>query len=90
MDDENKAQQAQDRQITKDEITAHSAEGDCWLLIEGKVYDVSPYMDKHPGGSDILLANASGQDASEAYEDADHSKRAKEMLKKYFIGVLAQ
>ena len=46
-------------------------------------------MSKHPGGSDIMIANSNGEDASEAYEDADHSKRAKEMLKKYLIGTIA-
>jgi cytochrome b involved in lipid metabolism len=38
------------RKITKDEVVAHSVDGDLWVIIEGKVYDVSVYMAKHPGG----------------------------------------
>ena len=76
------------RKITLDEIKLHKEEGDCWLIIRGKVYDVSKYMEKHPGGSDLLLENSDGKDATSDYEDADHTKRAREMLNKYYIGDL--
>ena len=78
------------RIITLDEVKLHNKEGDCWLIIEKKVYDVSPYMSKHPGGSDILLENTDGKDATEDYENADHTKRAREMLNTYYIGELAE
>ena len=74
------------RKISTDEVKLHNTNGDCWLIIRGKVYDVSQYMEKHPGGADLLKDNSSGKDASEAYEDADHTKKAKEMLAKYYIG----
>ena len=76
------------RQITLDEVKLHHDDGDCWLIIRGKVYDVSKYMDKHPGGADLLKDNSNGKDASQDYEDADHTKRAREMLSKYYIGDL--
>ena len=75
--------------LSTEEVAVHSQEGDLWVIIAGKVYDVSVYMKTHPGGADILLANANGQDATEAYEDADHTKRAREMIKKYYVGDLA-
>jgi cytochrome b involved in lipid metabolism len=31
---------------------------DCWLVIEGKVYDVTPFLDEHPGGFDTLVSNS--------------------------------
>ncbi len=86
---ENQSQAAQ-RKIGIDEIKAHSTNGDCWIIIRGKVYDVSKYMDSHPGGFDIILENANGKDATEEYDDADHTKRAKEMLNKYYIGDLVE
>ncbi len=76
------------RQITMDELKLHNKDGDCWLCINDKVYDVSVYMAKHPGGSDLLLDNSHGKNATQPYEDADHSKRAREMLKTYYIGDL--
>ena len=76
------------RILTIDEVKAHCQDEDCWIIIEGKVYDVSKYMGIHPGGKEILLENSNGQDCTEAYEEADHTKRAKEMLKKYYVGDL--
>ena len=36
---------------------SHSKEEDCWLVIDGNVYDVTPFLDEHPGGFDIILAS---------------------------------
>lgn len=78
------------RPITIEEVKVHNKEGDCWLIIENKVYDVSVYMSKHPGGDEILIGNSNGKDATQEYTDADHTKRAREMLSKYYIGDLVQ
>ena len=51
---------------------------------------MSDYMAKHPGGFEIMIENAGGKDATEEYENADHTRRAKEMVKKYYIGDLAK
>ncbi|CAN8291521.1 unnamed protein product [Cochlearia groenlandica] len=67
------------------EAASHNKQDDCWVVIDGKVYDVSSYMDEHPGGDDVLLA-ATGKDATDEFEDAGHSKTARELMEKYFIG----
>jgi cytochrome b involved in lipid metabolism len=36
--------------ITLAECQEHMSDKDCWLVIEGKVYDVTPFLDEHPGG----------------------------------------
>jgi len=51
------------------------------------VYDVTPFLDEHPGGEEILLENA-GIDSSENFEDVGHSSDAREMLEEYYIGEL--
>uniref|UniRef100_A0A803QQ18 Cytochrome b5 heme-binding domain-containing protein n=1 Tax=Cannabis sativa TaxID=3483 RepID=A0A803QQ18_CANSA len=51
------------------------------------VYDLSSYLDEHPGGDDVVLA-ATGKDATEDFEDAGHSKTAKELMQSFFIGEL--
>eukprot|EP00270_Netrium_digitus_P016162 TRINITY_DN5764_c0_g1_i1.p1 TRINITY_DN5764_c0_g1~~TRINITY_DN5764_c0_g1_i1.p1 ORF type:complete len:133 (-),score=30.97 TRINITY_DN5764_c0_g1_i1:173-571(-) len=48
---------AKGRVISKAEVAQHSARNDCWIIIKQKVYDVSMYVDEHPGG-DAILANA--------------------------------
>jgi cytochrome b involved in lipid metabolism len=49
------------------------------------VYDVSKYLDDHPGGAEVLL-DVAGQDADEFFEDIGHSNDARAELKKYLIG----
>ncbi|MBA0739081.1 hypothetical protein Gogos_012379, partial [Gossypium gossypioides] len=46
---------------------------DCWLIIFGKVYDVTPFMDiDHPEGGEVLLS-ATGKDVTNDFEDVGHS-----------------
>ena len=52
-----------------------------------KVYDVTSYLDDHPGGAEVML-DVSGQDADEFFEDIGHSNDAREELAKHQIGVL--
>lgn len=40
-----------------EEVKNHSKEEDCWLVIDGFVYDVTKFLDEHPGGFDIILQN---------------------------------
>ena len=65
------------------EIFDHNTKESCWLLIEGKVYDVTNF--KHPGGKQILLQNA-GQDATTQFEDIGHSQKAFDDMKGLLIG----
>jgi cytochrome b involved in lipid metabolism len=50
-----------------------------------KVYDVSKYLDDHPGGAEVML-DVAGKDADEFFEDIGHSKEARLELTKYYIG----
>ncbi|XP_022958296.1 cytochrome b5-like [Cucurbita moschata] len=68
-----------------EEVAKHNKTKDCWLVISGKVYDVTPFMEDHPGGDEVLLS-ATGKDASNDFEDVGHSDSAREMMNKYYIG----
>ena len=68
-----------------EECSKHRSEKDCWLIIHGKVYDVTRFLDEHPGGYDIVVA-ASGKDGTEDFEEIGHSTTAQEMLHDYYIG----
>ncbi|KAM7484445.1 hypothetical protein LguiA_000454 [Lonicera macranthoides] len=72
---------------TMNEASLHNSKDDCWVVIDGKVYDVSSYLDEHPGGDDVILA-ATGKDATDEFEDAGHSKSARELMESFFIGEL--
>lgn len=40
---------------------------DCWIAVKGQVYDVTPYLQEHPGGVAAIVMNA-GKDATEDFE----------------------
>jgi hypothetical protein len=43
---------------TLEECSKHATEKDCWLIIHGNVYDVTNFLDEHPGGYDIVVSNS--------------------------------
>lgn len=51
------------------------------------VFDITEYLQDHPGGADVLVETA-GTDATAAYEDVGHSEDAREIMQPYLVGVL--
>ncbi|OVA14585.1 Cytochrome b5-like heme/steroid binding domain [Macleaya cordata] len=72
---------------TLEEASQHNTRDDCWVVLDGKVYNVTEYLDEHPGGDDVLL-NATGRDAIEDFEFVGHSKNARGLMQMYCIGEL--
>ncbi len=65
----------------------HKTASSCWFVIRGTVYDVTAFLEDHPGGDDVLKDKA-GQDATQAFEDIGHSPEAEQQMAKYAIGKL--
>jgi cytochrome b involved in lipid metabolism len=75
-------------------IAKHNTVSDCWLLIGGKVYNVTNYISSHPGGV-AEIGNNCGTDATAAFQTKggrgnSHSQSANNMLAAYYIGDLNQ
>ncbi|GKU88013.1 hypothetical protein SLEP1_g2328 [Rubroshorea leprosula] len=70
--------------ISSDELKQHDELGDLWISIQGKVYDVSSWVNKHPGGDGPLLSLA-GQDVTDAFI-AYHPGTAWQYLDEFFTG----
>ncbi|XP_076449750.1 cytochrome b5-like isoform X2 [Babylonia areolata] len=68
-----------------EEVKAHNDSKSAWLIIHNQVYDVTKFLDEHPGGEEVLLEQA-GADGSEAFEDVGHSTDARDLMKDYLIG----
>ncbi|NXD85869.1 CYB5B protein, partial [Halcyon senegalensis] len=68
-----------------EEVGKRNSCREAWLVIHGRVYDVTRFLEEHPGGEEVLLEQA-GRDATESFEDVGHSIDAREMLKQYYIG----
>lgn len=68
-------------------IKTRASNCDVLIIIHNKVYDVTHFLEEHPGGEEILLKYA-GKDATEAFEEVDHSPLALNLLQEYEIGPL--
>lgn len=75
------------KQYTLDEVSYHDTFGDCWIVLYDRVYDITDFLQLHPGGYDVLLENA-GRDATIAFIGTGHSKAAIASLQIYEIGEL--
>lgn len=56
-------------------MSLHATSDNCWLLIHDRIYDVTNFLDLHPGLSAPLLQFA-GDDASEVFAEVSHSTTA--------------
>jgi len=81
------------RVIRLEEVSKHNIgkgpDKSVWVVVHDKVYDVTKFLDEHPGGEEILIENG-GMDATENFEDVGHSSDAREMLSEYYVGELAE
>ncbi|CAG8434507.1 673_t:CDS:1 [Scutellospora calospora] len=53
--------------ISAKEVAKHNTRQDCWVIIHGKVYDVTKFLPEHPGGVKVILDQA-GKDATAAFD----------------------
>jgi cytochrome b involved in lipid metabolism len=58
-------------EFKRDQVQMHRTKDDCWLIIgpagKKKVYDITAFLDDHPGGPELLL-DLAGQDAQDEFE----------------------
>ncbi|GEQ67925.1 hypothetical protein JCM33374_g1591 [Metschnikowia sp. JCM 33374] len=72
--------------ISYQDVSAHSSKDDCWVIIHGKVYDVSTFLDDHPGGAAVILKYA-GKDATKAFDPIHPGDTLTKYLpEKYHLG----
>ncbi|OJI86157.1 hypothetical protein ASPTUDRAFT_187565 [Aspergillus tubingensis CBS 134.48] len=73
--------------FTLEQVQKHNTADDLWIVLHNKVYNVTNYLEDHPGGKEVLI-EAAGTDATEAFEEIGHSDEAREQLEPYFVGDL--
>lgn len=64
--------------LTRDAVASHNKPDDLWCIIDHKVYDLSEFVDAHPGGS-VVLEQIAGTDATSAF----YNLHRQEVLEKY-------
>ena len=58
MEDMKRDGSTPDKQFTREEIEKHRSADDCWIVVNGKVYDATSVLSWHPGGSASIMAHA--------------------------------
>ncbi|KAG0454831.1 hypothetical protein HPP92_024123 [Vanilla planifolia] len=74
----------QKKYITLEELQRHRNRSDLWISVDGKVYDVTKWIDDHPGG-EIPLLNLAGQEATDPFL-AFHPPSSRKLLDRFFVG----
>lgn len=41
-----------------EDISKHNKEGDAWIVIDGRIYNISKFASIHPGGKLVILEYA--------------------------------
>lgn len=74
---------------TWQDVAAHNTANSAWVIIEGQVYDITQFLDRHPGGSEMLLL-AAGRECTDLYNSyhALATKDTRKYLDAYHIGAL--
>ncbi len=75
--------------ISASEVALHNTASDCWVVIDGSVYQLDKYMSQHPGGMSVLTSLC-GKDGSRAFAN-QHAQQARpnSELAKLYLGQLA-
>lgn len=83
---------SQSIEYSLDEISTHNTEESLWIAISGSVYDVTDFLNKHPGSAKPLLKHA-GKDATKSFMKVKkHAKNENlpTFMKSLCIGKLKQ
>ena len=68
-------------------VVSHNKEWDCWIILDSLVYDITVYLQHHPGGKDAILEYA-GKDATAAFNAVHPWMNFKVILEKLLVGRL--
>ncbi len=74
-------------EVTRKELSRHRTRKDAWMAIDGKVYNVTAYMDFHPGGWDELMRGA-GKDATDLFNEVHRWVNYDSMMAACLVGKL--
>ncbi|KAF9468150.1 acyl-CoA dehydrogenase [Collybia nuda] len=77
--------------FTEIAVAKHNKQGDLWIIIDADVYDISKFIEVHPGGRSVLLdENIAGKDATETFYSLHRSEiLQKPQYARLKIGIVA-
>jgi hypothetical protein len=70
--------------FTADQVAQHNSASDCYIIINGKVYDARSYINQHPGGMEAIVSGC-GTDATDMFAQI-HSQSVYSILSPFYVG----
>jgi len=77
------------REVTRSELKKHRKRKDAWMALNGVVFNVTDYMDFHPGGWDELVKGA-GRDATDMFNEIHRWVNYQGLLEACVVGKLVE
>lgn len=71
--------------VTPEELAKHDKKEDCWVALKENVYNVTSYLQYHPGGEEELMKGA-GKDATELFNEVHMWVNFESILAKCLVG----
>lgn len=71
--------------LSTDEVAKHDKEDDCWVMIGEDVFNVTEFLDDHPGGKASIIPFA-GKDATEAFDMLHQRSVLDKYAKEFYVG----
>ncbi|OZJ03889.1 hypothetical protein BZG36_03959 [Bifiguratus adelaidae] len=76
------------QEYTREEVATHNTESSCWIIIDNVVYDVTKFLDLHPGGAGVIMDMA-GKDATDDFYNLHRQEHLLKYSKRLQIGTIA-
>merc|ERR1711998_164137 len=73
------------KDITMAEVGKHNSRQDAWICVEGRAYDVTKYVEHHPGGW-LPISNLAGKDVTDAFANYHPASVYEKLLPSFYIG----
>ncbi|KAL9054537.1 MAG: hypothetical protein Q9162_004093 [Coniocarpon cinnabarinum] len=77
--------------LPQSDVASHDTSDSCYVTLGARVYDITPFLEDHPGGGELILEYA-GKDVKTIMEDDvshAHSDAAYDILEEHFVGYVA-
>ena len=76
--------------LSTSEVKSHNSKSDCWSIVNGKVYNLTTYVQSHPGGAGVI-ASICGKDGTNAFTN-QHKTQGKpnSVLSGFLLGSVGE
>jgi cytochrome b involved in lipid metabolism len=82
------AAEEEEKLYTMAEVAAHNSRSSCWTVIRGDIYDLTQWVNEHPGGP-VKILNLCGKDGTQAFgKKHGGQEKPEQKLEQFKIGAL--